>query len=199
MPTLTLTTPAATLALDWGGEVKGHLRVDTETERARVESILIPSATQMAEAETGRQLITATWTLYLDSFPTSGTKIELPRPPLQSVSSIKYYDTQGTIQTWAAAGNYSVMAPVGPFAESGYIVPAYGITYPSTYGQPNSVEIAFVAGYGLTFASVPGAIRAALLLLVGEMFERREEAIVGAAIGSVPLAAHRLLWPFRVW
>jgi uncharacterized phiE125 gp8 family phage protein len=198
LSTLTLTTPAAALALDWEVEVKGHLRVDTADERTRVETVLIPAATQIAEGETERQLITATWTLYLDGFPTSGTKIELPKPPLQSVSSIKYYDTQGVLQTWAAS-NYSVVAPAGPRAPNGYIVPGYGITYPSTYGQPNDVVIEFVCGYGAAYGSVPAQIRAAMLLLVGEMFERREDAIAGTIIGEVPLAAHRLLWPFRVW
>jgi uncharacterized phiE125 gp8 family phage protein len=78
-------------------------------------------------------------------------------------------------------------------------VPVYGVSYPSTQAIPDAVQIAFQAGYGATHASVPGAIRAALLLLVAEMFERREDAVVGASIGEVPLAARRLLWPFRVW
>jgi len=197
--TLTLTTPAAALALDWTAEVRGHLRLDTEDERARVESVLIPAATEMAQAETERQFINATWTLYLDAFPPDGETIVLPKPPLSSVESIKYYDTAGTLQTWAAAGNYTVVTPSGPQAECGYVVPAYGVTYPSTQSVPDAVAIEFIAGYGATYASVPGAIRAAMLLLVGEQFERREEAIVGAAVSEVPLAARRLLWPFRVW
>jgi len=199
--TLTLTTPAAALALDWVREVAGHLRLDTDDERERVEDVLIPAATEMAQAETERQLINATWTLYLDAFPPDGDRIELPKPPLSSVTSIKYYDPAGTLQTWTAVGNYTVVAPSGPQAESGYIVPAFGIIYPPTQSVQDAVAIEFIAGYGATYASVPGAIRAAMLLLVGEQFERREEGIAGAGvmIVEVPLAARRLLWPFRVW
>jgi uncharacterized phiE125 gp8 family phage protein len=197
--TLSLKTPPAALALDWVQEVKGHLRLDSEEEQPRVASILIPAATQFAESETDRQLITATWTLYLDAFPCYGHKIELPKPPLKTVTSVKYYDTAGVLQTWAAAGNYSVQAPAGPFADCGYILPAYAVVYPVTQSRADAVEIEFTSGYGDTFASVPPLIRAAMLLIVGEQFERREESIAGTIISRVPMAAHNLLWPFRVW
>ena len=196
---LTLTTAAAALALDWTAEVRGHLRLDTEDERARVESVLIPAATEMAQAETERQLIDATWTLYLDAFPPDGEKLMLPKPPLDSVTSIKYYDPAGVLQTWTALGAYTVVTPSGPQAERGYVAPVYGVPYPWTQSIPDAVAIAFVAGYGLTYADVPAAIRAAMLLLVGEQFERREEAVIGASVSAVSLPASRLLWPFRVW
>lgn len=196
---LTLTTAATALALDWTAEVRGHLRLDTENERARVESVLIPAATEFAQAETERQLIDATWTLYLDAFPPNGQTIVLPKPPLDSVTSIKYYDTGGTLQTWTAAGNYTEVKPSGPQAERGYIVPVYAVPYPVTQSVPDAVAIAFKAGYGPAYSDVPAMIRAAMLLLVAEQFERREDAIAGVMIGEVPLAARRLLWPFRVW
>jgi uncharacterized phiE125 gp8 family phage protein len=197
--TLSLKTAPVALALDWVQEVKGHLRLDSDEEQPRVASILIPAATQFAESETGRQLITATWTLYLDKFPCSGQRIELPKPPLKTVTSVKYYDTAGVLQTWAAAGNYGVQALAGPFADCGYISPAYAVIYPTTQSRADAVEIEFTSGYGDTFASVPPMIRAAMLLIVGEQFERREESITGTIISRVPMAAHNLLWPFRVW
>jgi uncharacterized phiE125 gp8 family phage protein len=197
--TLTLTSPAEELALDWATEVQGHLRLTEDTERARIESILIPAAMALAESETDRQIITATWTLYMDDFPASGTIIELPKPPLQSVTHVKYYDTAGVQQTWTESGNYTVVAPSGPYAEKGYIAPEYGITYPSTQAIKNAVEVQFLAGYGDSYKNVPPLIRAAMLLIVGEQFERRENAIAGTIISQIPLSAQRLLWPFRVF
>ena len=157
----------------------------------------MPAATALAEERTGRQLVTATWTLKLDAFPAHEAPIELPKAPLQSVTHVKYYDTAGVLQTLSSA-LYAVEAPVGDFAEPGRIVLNYGEVYPGTYAQLNAVEVEFVAGYGTTSA-VPGLMKAALLLVVGELFERREDAVTGTSIAEVPLAARRLLWPFRVW
>lgn len=195
---LTLKTAPAALALDWATEVKGHLRLDSEAERARIESVLIPAAEQYVEAQTNRQLVTATWTYYLDDFPCSGEPIELPKPPLQSVTTVKYRDTAGVLQTWAAS-NYSIETQAGPYALPGRIVPNWGVLYPSVYGQPNDVAIEFIAGYGATYAAVPPLLKAALLLLVAEQFEQREESISGTSINRIPLGVSALLWPFRVW
>lgn len=194
---LTLTTPAAALALDWS-EVYGHLRLYSDDERTRIVADLVPAVTQKAEEKTGRQFISATWTQYLDGFPSTGVAIELPKPPLQSVSSIKYYDTAGVLQTWDAA-NYSVIAPSGPFARRGYIVPAYGIAYPSTQAIIDAVQIAFIAGYGAAYGNVPALIRAAMLLILGELYERREESTIGVSVSPNVQRANDLLWDFRVW
>jgi len=37
-----------------------------------------------------------------------------------------------------------------------------------------------------------------MLLIIGELFARREESIVGASIIPVPLAAKNLLAPYRI-
>lgn len=192
---LSLKTAPAARALDWFSEVKGHLRLDSDDEAARVDSILIPAAEQWAESATGRQLITATWTLSFEAFPQDGGPIVLPKPPLQSVTSVKYYDDAGVQQTWAAAANYTVIAPAGPKCGPGMIVPKVGISYPYAYGFPYEVEIEFIAGYGASSASVPGLLKAGMLLLVAEQFERREEAFAGQ-ISQVPLHAASLILPF---
>jgi hypothetical protein len=60
------------------------------------------------------------------------------------------------------------------------------------------VEIQFRAGSGEEAAHIPAALRAGMLLVVGELFERREDSVVGTIIQDVPLAATRLWAPFRV-
>lgn len=198
-------TAPALPALDWNNEVKGHLRLDADDEQARVMDVLVPAAEEWAQSLTGRQLITATWLAWYPSFyeacrpalarcatgtfPTDA--ILVPRPPLQSVTWIKYYDTSNVLQTWAST-NYTVKAPAGPKAPNGWIQPVPNVAFPATFVRPDAVEVKFVAGYGAEPTSVPGGLRQAMLLVLAEMFEKREISVTGTIIQDVPLAAVNL-------
>src|SRR4030067_2296692 len=72
------------------------LRVSTSTDDTDI-AMLITAARKMAETYTLHALVTQTWELVLDGFPTGG--IVVPMPPLQSVTSVKYIDTDGVQQT----------------------------------------------------------------------------------------------------
>lgn len=55
------------------------------------------------------------------------------------------------------------------------------------------------AGTGTHFlGELPESLRHALLLILAELYERRESAIVGAQIMPVPYSAEMLMWPYRV-
>ena len=192
---LSLKTAPSARALDWTTEVMGHLRLDSNEEQDRVVNVLIPAAEEWAQSATGRQLITATWTLYLRGFPSTPCPIWLPKPPLRSVTSVKYYDALGAQQTLSPS-DYIVTTEAGPKAGPGFIQTKPLVYWPTTYGPPYEVEIEFVAGYGAASSDVPGLLRQGMLLLVGEMFERREQSVVGAPIAQVPLSAERLILPF---
>ena len=148
---------------------------------------LITTARQRAEVATGRALITQTWQYVLDRFP-SDSFIELPKPPLQSVSSVAYYDTSGTLQSPWTATNYDVQAPTGDRCARGRLALSYGITWPSTYGEIGDVTIEFVAGYGAARSTVPGMIKDALLLCIEGLYTRDK---------ALQQMAHDLLWSFR--
>lgn len=185
MPLALVTLPSTepvTLA-----EAKAHLRVTTTDEDALLDS-LIPAARQWAEDFTRRALITQTWDYTLDAF---ADEIEIPMPPLQSVSSVKYLDVDGVEQTLAAT-EYTVDAA----ATRGLVRSVYGKSWPSVRDQANAVTIRFIAGYGAAPA-VPAPIKAAVLLMLGELYARRETAIVGAPIATVPVSAEYLLCPYR--
>lgn len=169
-------------------EAKLHLRVDTSADDALITS-LIEAARQAAESFCARQFVTATWQYTLDAFPEDDT-INLPRPPLQSVTTLKYVDTAGATQTLSAS-KYTV--DTSKFV--GRIVPAYGESWPSTYGHIEDVEVTYVAGYGAA-AAVPEAIKAAIKLLVADMYEHREAGTEGR-VESNP-TVERLLWAYRV-
>ena len=88
-------------------EAKAHLRVDGTAEDAYIDEC-VTDARGTIEELTGRALITQTWDLWLDGWPAFGV-ITLPRPPLQSVTSVVYYDTDDTEATLSSA-NYLVDA-----------------------------------------------------------------------------------------
>lgn len=201
---LHVVTPPAVQPLDWEAQVKSHLRLDSEQEKERVMSVLVPAADQLARSSTNLSLVDRTLKLTLDEFPCSDRALELPRAPLKSVTHVKYIDGNGVQQTWST-GDYVVSGKSADYPppddsppSPGLIYPAYGKTWPATRSQRNAVEVQYVAGYGATHESIPALLRAGMLLIVGELFERREHAIVGAIITEVPLAATRLFAKFRV-
>lgn len=148
-------------------EVKSQLRIDSSTEDTYLNT-LITAARIVAENRTQRSLITTTWDYFISEFP-CGDEILLRRPKLQSVTSLKYKDTDGTETTWGTS-NYIVDTASDP----GRIVLAYGITWPSLALYPaNPITIRYVAGYGAA-AAVPQPIKQAMLYLVSHWFENRE-------------------------
>lgn len=170
-------------------EAKDHLRVDGADEDALI-SVLITAARKWCEEYTGRQFVTATWDWTMDSFCPS---FVAPIPPLQSVTSIKYLDTAAVEQTLASS-----VYRVDAVSEPGRIALDYGQSWPSTHPVINAVTIRFVAGYGAPQA-VPEPIRQAMLILIGEMYEQREESLVGTIQSSVPFGVRALLTPYKVW
>ncbi|MCL4818940.1 MAG: head-tail connector protein [Vicinamibacteria bacterium] len=171
-------------------EAKLHLRVDHAADDELIK-LLVTAARQRVEAFTSRALCTQTWTLNLAGFPADA--IEVPLPPLQSVTHIKYVDPAGTLQTWSA-DEYFVEIPSGPTAERARIYPRFDCSYPDTRAQPDAVEVQFVCGYGNPDA-VPAALRVALLLRLGDLYARRESGVTGPFTETK--AEQMLMWPFR--
>jgi uncharacterized phiE125 gp8 family phage protein len=179
-------------------EARLHLRLDSDdTEPNPLITALIVAARERAELETSRQLITATWSLVLPAFPCG--VIELPRPPLVSVTGVTYVDLAGVTQTWSSS-EYQFIAPSGPYCGRGLLAPRYGYTYPDT--QPDTlaaVTVTFTAGYGANASSVPQSIKQAMLLLISDWYQHPEQVVVGDNAVAIPLpvGAAALLRPFR--
>jgi uncharacterized phiE125 gp8 family phage protein len=172
-------------------ETKAHLRVDITDDDVQIGS-LVTAAREQLETDTRRALVTQTWDLVLDAFPREA-KLELPLPPLASVTSITYKDADGITQTFPA-GNY-VVAVSEIF---GRIVLKSGFTWPSTtLWSADAVAVRFVAGYGGA-AAVPQTAKQAILLLVGHWYENREAVVVaGVTAREVPMGYERLMWLLR--
>lgn len=160
-------------------EAMEFCRVDEPLDNTMLER-LIKSAREWAEAATGRAFVTQIWELKLPYFPRCA--IELPKPPLIEVTSIKYLDDAAVEQTWAAP-NYLVTG-IGAVERRGSIEPVYGVSYPSTHPVPDAVRIVFKAGYGAA-AVVPQGIKDALGMYVAELYQNRERPDFSAATAAI--------------
>jgi uncharacterized phiE125 gp8 family phage protein len=171
-------------------EAKAHLRLDTDTDDAYV-SALIVAARERVELFLRRALITQTFEYTLDQFLASSF-IDLPRPPLRSVDWIKYIDAAGNQQTLPP----EVYVVDASSNEMGRVALAWNQFWPITRWSINSIVIRFVAGYGDKAEDVPQAIRHGILIEISNLYENREDIVIGQTINMVPLS-ERLLWPYR--
>lgn len=173
-------------------DAKSHLRVDGGDEDAYIAD-LIAKATRAAEQHCDRAFVAQTWVVSLDAFPSLGKMIALPMPPLMSVKSVTYIDTDGAEQTLAPA-NYQASK-----RSPAVIAPAPGKSWPTTQaGRLDAVGIEIEVGYG-DAAAVPAPIHHAILLLVAHWYENREPVNVGNIINNMPFTVDALLAPYRVW
>ena len=170
-------------------EVVDHLRLDGEASEDRRLRSFILSARHWAEEYLGYALITQTFDVRVDTFNELG---RVPRPPLQSVTSIAYVDTDGNSQTVS-----STVYVVDVDEQPGRIRLAFGESWPAHRAEPLAVTARIVAGYGDAPADVPETIRNAMLIRVGRFYEGREPMIIGATAHDTG-ADFALLEPYRL-
>jgi len=159
-------------------EAKLHLRLDSDVEIDRVGDLIVSAREDLdgPAGWLGRAIMPQTWDLTVDRFPDrcgmmnftpqlGDLSIEIPLPPLQSVTSIGYIDQNGDAQTLATTV-YRVVADSLP----GKVILRQNQSWPLTIREPAAVTIRFVAGY----AKVPQKIRSLMLEMIGWRFANRE-------------------------
>jgi uncharacterized phiE125 gp8 family phage protein len=135
-------------------------------------SDLITTAREYCEDYQHRALATQTWDLILDEFPSCSDYIEIPLPPLQSVTSVKYVDYAGVTATMTASlSGYFVDTD----SEPARVCLSYCITWPIFTEYPyGAVRIRFVAGHTNTAPDViPKKTKQAMFMLISYMYENR--------------------------
>ena len=187
MESLALVTAPATEPVTIG-EVKNHCRIDITEDDALLQNDIVV-ARERVEVEIRRALLTQTWDWRIDRFPVT---FDVPRAPLQSVTSIKYIDT-GEVEQTLATSIYTVDA----YSVPGRITKAYNEDWPNTLGHVNDVTVRFVCGYASS-AAVPYTIKHALMMIVGELYKEREHPNIGASVETL-LAANELLGPYKLY
>jgi uncharacterized phiE125 gp8 family phage protein len=173
-------------------EAKAHLRVDTSDDDTYIGT-LITAGREWCEQYLDRTLVNTQWVMRFDSFPPDGTHdIELPRPPMATAGtttavSLTFTYENGTTATYSTA-SYRVDRNSTP----GAVKTLYGQTWPPHLMDDNAVSVTWWAGYGAAGSSVPAAIRHAILMLVGILYEKRAAAESGS-LNEVPFGVKSLL------
>lgn len=166
-------------------DVKNYLKVDTSADDTLITT-LISAARQAAESYLNMALITQTVTEKLDRL--NNPTLYLSVSPVISVSNFQYADSQNTTQTFAST-NYVV----DTFSKPARLSLAYGKTWPTLYGNINDVTITYTAGFGTEASGVPTQIRQAMLMMIADSYDNREDYVK-----KMPTASQYLLDQYRV-
>ena len=175
-------------------EVKDHLGITLTDDDKRLEGY-IDAASTWAERSVrgGIATRTQTWDLIRPDFPggqNSRGRIEFPKPPLQSVTTVKYLDNDSVLTTLVEDTDYRVALD---FRGPGWIVPMPDTFWPTVRDQrDDGVQIRFVAGHA-TNALVPSNIKHAMLMLIAHWNENREAVITGTTASVIPFGIQNLI------
>ena len=179
-------------------EAKAHLKGEDDADDALI-GLYLNAARDAGQIHTGYAFGVQSYQLTLDCFPYYGDGgdsrqgIKLPWPPLQSVTSIYYYDTNG-VRTLLASTEYQVDSVSKP----GWVFPAVNKSWPSTQsGKSNAVEVTFKCGFstttdapaGVRKIELPARWRDGLLMFLGHLYAHRESVIIGSQPIEVPQSA----------
>lgn len=158
-------------------EIKAHLRLDHSHEDDYIKT-LIRAMTTLVEEYTNKSLLTQTWQLvHHRKKIEAGSEqiIDLPYGPLQAIVSVQHVlagQKRKTLRRFSlkTEGQLTCMA----------LNPDYEM-----------VEITYRSGFGDAPHTIPAALRQAIVLGVGEMFEKRQNAF-----HSPNTLVHALMRPY---
>lgn len=222
--TLSQQATAAGSATLWFGaepvtlaEAKLQARVEFDDDDALIWA-LVTAARKYAEARLRSALITQTWTLMLDSFPSAGgyynRAIREIWPSLGGLpSGLGFYpglipnstgvidlplpplQSVASVNYYDFAGNFNTVSPSTynvSLQFSPRIQPQYSLVWPISRPTIDSVQITFTSGYGNFPSNVPVNVKHAMLMHVAHLYENREAVMQGGFV-AIPLAVDALL------
>lgn len=174
-------------------EAKAHVNVHFDDDDPLIEAYVAAAIANLdgPSGWLGRALGAQTLEARFDSF--SGEPIVLPCPPIAAIASVKYVDLDGVEQTVDPA-TYELLGDE--------LAPKYGSSWPQVRRQREAVRVRYTAGYtvGDPPAALHPAIRAALLLMVGDLYGNRE-TVAAVNMIEIPMSASvlNLLTPLRIY
>ncbi len=143
--------------------VKNHLSVVGGFEDAKIEDALRGAIDTVEEwtRRTIRKSVSATahYKGWMRVF-------KLPRPPHVSVTSVKYYDPDNTLQT-VSTDDYRTPTSTRNGTSIEF---DWQYTFPNVYDRRDPIQVAYVAGFSDS-AEVPGSIKTAIRLLAEHEFD----------------------------
>lgn len=170
-------------------DIKRQCRVDHDDDNADLQDYVDTAIDQLDgySGILGRALITQTWR---QDFPAFRDVMRMPLEPLQSVSSITYYDADNASQTLSATVYDVITDARGPA-----VTLTDGQSWPTTYARPDAVSVTFVVGYGDEASDVPARLRQAIKLHAADLYEGREASTADKRYST--MAYERLIKPFQ--
>jgi uncharacterized phiE125 gp8 family phage protein len=171
-------------------EAKAHLRVNHGDEDALIEALIDAAADHVDgwSGVLGKCLVTQTWRYSVRDW----SMVRVGLAPVQSVT-VRYYPSGGGALATLAADQYRLVAD----GHGVKIDIVDGASWPELATRPDAVQVDAVLGYGDSADAVPAGVRAAMLLLVGHLYQNREAVVVGTSAIDLPMGVEALLVPHR--
>lgn len=187
-------------------ELKEHLKLD-DSQDERILRFYIETARRFAEEHMGRSLVSQTLTLFIDAFDEladplwEGTKtgpylnyyknyIDLPRPPVISVTSVSTFNDEDTESTLDSSKYY-----VDNVREPARIVLRQGETFPTALRVANAIKVVYTSGYSSIY-NIPEPIRIGIMQHATHLFEHRGDMY--EAQKSLPQSLKTLYAPYVI-
>lgn len=129
------------------------------------------------------RLSIARQTLRLD-LPCWPGPIELPAGPVDSITSVKYFDTTNVEQT-IDGSSY--------FLDNDTLMWADTFAAPAVYTRPSAVRITYLTGFEI----LPDVVKTAILMCVKHWYDNRDAVMAVGALNMMPLGVDDLLHSYR--
>lgn len=177
-------------------EARLHLRLDaydsppTHPDDSLVTS-LITTARRWVEGYIGQSIGQQTLEIAMDRFPCGSVK--LPYGPVSSVQFVRYTDGDDVTQEFTG------------YTFNDYVEPneLTALEWPTVKDRTtNAAKVRYIAGYTRVGESpsgfpLPEPIKAAMLLVIGHLYENRENTTT-ARVEELPMGAKALLTDYRI-
>lgn len=170
-------------------ELRDFLRTNATDLPDSEANDFIAEARQLIEETYNIALITQTWLMAIDRWPTRSQEpwwdgvvqahinvitgaygdLEIPKWPLQSIDGVNVYDEDGN----STAVNVANTFDVDTYRTPGRITIKRGATLPTAQRANNSIEVTYTSGYGVAAADVPAPIKRAVKQLAAYLYSHR--------------------------
>ena len=172
-------------------EAKNHLKIDVDcnTDDDLILS-LIETAHEVAEKYCDIYIGSQTVAMLMDRLGASiyglYYLLEVPKYPINSITKVEYKDENGEYQTLEST-KYEVDIVSNPARIYFYETPVY------SYNYLNNLKITFNAGY----TELPYAIKAAMMMIIGHLYENRQDVVTGTIATEIPNGSKYLMDNFK--
>lgn len=137
-------------------QAKNQLDIVNDDNDAEIR-LCLDAAIDYCERVTGRSLrVSHTVTQSYSQWPCAPVRFDWQ--PAYSISSVKYYDADDTLQTVDSDDYRLIQSNVASVLEFGQ-----AFAFPATYDRSDAVQVTYLAGYA-TVSDVPACARHAILL-----------------------------------